>query len=163
MRALVPRNPFQELTNWHRDIDDLFNRFFRSFLADEDQKGTLPLANWLPVMEAFEKDGRYVIRMDLPGVDPKEVELSVVEDSLIIKGERKKTQEVKEKDYHYSETAHGRFERSLALPKGVDKDKITARYEHGVLEISMPLPEEAVAKNVPIEVSGSEPKQLRAA
>ncbi|MGH7830595.1 MAG: Hsp20/alpha crystallin family protein [Candidatus Binatia bacterium] len=140
MRALVRWNPFQELTGWHRNIDDLFNRFFS---GDVDQEALLPVTRWLPVMNAFEKDGRYVVRVDLPGIDPKDVELSVVEDSLIIKGERKKTQEVKEKGYHYSETAYGRFERSLALPKGVDQDKITAKYEDGVLEISMPLPESA--------------------
>lgn len=160
MKSLVPWNPFNELTNWHRDIDDLFHRFFS---GDRDETDLLPLANWLPAMESFEKDGRYVIRSDLPGVDPKQVDVSVTDDSLVVKGERKRSDEVKEKDYHYRETAYGRFERRLALPKGIDRNTITAKFENGVLEISMPLPESATAKKVPIETGASQVKQIKAA
>lgn len=158
MRALVRWNLFQELTSWHRDIDELFDRFFS--LGREDVPS---LTAWTPAMETFTKDGQYVIRLDLPGVDSKDVEISALENSLTIKGERKGRKEVDEKGYHYTETSYGRFERSLALPEGVDRDKIAAKYEHGVLEISMPLPESVVAKRVPIEIAGGEVKQLRAA
>lgn len=160
MRSLVPRNAFQELATWHRDIDDLFRRFFSS---EREETNILPLAGWFPTMEAFERDGRYIVRADLPGVDPKDVEVSVTDDALVIKVERKAAEEVKEKDYHYRETSYGRFERSLALPKGTDKDKVAAKYENGVLEISMPLPESAARKKVQIDVGGSQPKQIKAA
>jgi HSP20 family protein len=153
-------NPYQELSNWHRDIDDLFRRFFPS---DSEGNSERPLGNWLPSMEAFERDGKYVVRADVPGVEPNEIEVSVLNDTLTVKGERKRLNEVKEKDYHYSETAYGRFERRLALPKGTDAEKISAKFENGVLEISMPLPASAQAKKVPIEGGAAQPKQIKAA
>jgi HSP20 family protein len=160
MRNLVTWNPYRELSNWHRDIDDLFRRFFPS---DNEETHQLSMTGWLPAIEAFEKDGQYVIRADVPGVDPNEVEVSVLNDALTLKGERKRSNEVKEKDYHYSETAYGRFERTFTLPKGIDPEKIAAKFENGVLEISMPLPQSATAKKVPIETSANQPKQIKAA
>lgn len=160
MRSLVRWDPISELTNWHRDIDDLFRRF----VSDDRDEANFPLlTHWSPAMESFESDGRYVLRTDLPGVDPKDVEISVLEDSLVLRGERKSADEVKNKDYHYRETAYGTFERHVALPKGIDRDKITARFENGVLEISMPLPESVKVKKVPIEIGTTQAKQIKAA
>ena len=160
MRSLVTWNPYRELSNWHRDIDDLFRRFFS---GDNEETNELSMTGWLPAMEAFERDGQYVIRADVPGVDPNEVEVSVLNDALTLRGERKRSHEVTEKDYHYSETAYGRFERRFALPKGIDPEKVAAKFENGVLEISTPLPQSATAKKVPIETNASEPKQIKAA
>ncbi|MFQ5852107.1 MAG: Hsp20/alpha crystallin family protein [Candidatus Binatia bacterium] len=160
MRGLVRWNPFQELTSWHRDIDELFNRFFRLFPAEREESD---LTSWLPPMEAYEKDGYYIVRLDLPGVNPKDVEVSVENDSLIIRGERKKAEEAQEKGYHYRETASGRFERRLELHKDVDTNKVAARYENGVLEISMPLPAHLVGRKVPIQIEGGKSDQPKAA
>lgn len=159
MRSVVPWNQYQELTSWHRDIDDLFRRFFSGEREESDQ---LSLTGWMPAMEVFEREGQYVIRADVPGIDPKEVEVSVLDDALTIKGERKKSHEVKEKESYYSETAYGRFERRLALPKGIDPEKITARFENGVLEVSVALPQMATGKKVPIEIGSDQPKQIKA-
>jgi HSP20 family protein len=162
MTGLIPWNLHQELSNWHRDIDDLFRRFLA---GDGDQPNYESVSGWVPAMEAFEKDGQYVIRADLPGVDPKDVELSFVNNSLVLKGERKTSHEVNEKGYHYRETSYGRFERRLALPQGVNPDKISAKFENGVLQISMPMPESATGKKVPIQIEGSQnnTKQIKAA
>src|SRR5437762_1710661 len=103
MRTLMTWNPYRELTNWHRDIDDLFRRLL------SEEAGSESPAGYQPVMEAFEKDGHYVVRADLPGVDPKEVEVSVLNDTLTIKGERKRSNDVNEKNYRYSETVYGSF------------------------------------------------------
>ncbi|MFQ5853290.1 MAG: Hsp20/alpha crystallin family protein [Candidatus Binatia bacterium] len=143
MRALIPWNPYQGLMSWHNDIDDIFNRFFSPTETER----------WFPPAETFSKDGRQIVRLDLPGVDPKNVEVSVVDDTLIIKGERKSSDEVKEKHYHYRETSYGKFERRLALPKGVDGEKIKASYKNGVLEISVPLPVKLAGRKIPIEDS----------
>lgn len=159
MRSVVPWNQYQELTSWHRDIDDLFRRFFSGEREESDQ---LSVTGWMPAMEVFEREGQYVIRADVPGIDPKEVEVSVLDDALTIKGERKKSHEVKEKESYYSETAYGRFERRLALPKGIDPEKITARFENGVLEVSVALPQMATGKKVPIEIGSDQPKQIKA-
>jgi HSP20 family protein len=120
------------------------------------------MGSWIPTLDAFERDGKYVIRADVPGADPNEIEVSVLNDTLTIKGERKRSNEIKEKNYHYRETSYGRFERRLALPKGTDPEKIAAKFEHGVLEVSMPLPQSAQAKKVPIDTA-SQPKRIKAA
>ncbi|HXG50178.1 MAG TPA: Hsp20/alpha crystallin family protein [candidate division Zixibacteria bacterium] len=158
MTALIRWDPFRELASWHRDIDELFDRLF-SF----DRGGISSLAAWMPAVESFTKDGQYVIRVDLPGVDPKDMEVSVLENRLTVRGERKASKEVDRAGYRYTEASYGKFERTLSLPEGVDRDKIAAKYEHGVLEISIPLPAGAVAKKVPIEIAGGEVKQLKAA
>ena len=159
MKSLVPSNLYPELATWHRDIDNLFGRFF----SDGGEEMAQALMNWSPLMDVFERDGQYIVRADIPGVNPREVDVSVVNDTLVIQGERKKSDEVKEKNYRLTETAYGRFERRLALPRGIDRDKITARFDNGVLEIAVPLPASATAKKVPVEIAVSEPKKLQAA
>ncbi len=145
MKTLVQLNPFHELAYRHRDIEDRFFGLFPS-VCDEE---TVPM-NWLPAVEAFRKEGGYVVRMDMPGVDPKDVEVSVAEDSLIVKGERKKAKEINEKDYHYQETSYGKFERRLALSKGINRDQVEAHFDNGVLEISVPVSAHIAERKVPI-------------
>ena len=157
--TLIPSNLYRELATWHRDIDDLFRQFFNGGEGENAQ----PLMNWSPRMEVFEKDDQYIVRADLPGVNPEEVELSVFNDTLVLKGERKRSQETKKDNYHYNETAYGRFERRLALPSGIEPDKVAAKFEHGVLEVTIPLPASATGKKVPIQIAASEPKKLQAA
>jgi HSP20 family protein len=157
MRDLVRWNPFHELTHWQRDIDDLFALPF-SLGREEDQ-----LSRWWPALDGYEKDGNYFIRLELPGVEPKEVEVVAEGNSLIIKGERKNEKEVDEKNYFYRETSTGRFERRVTLPKGVDTSKIAARFEKGVLEISVPLPVHLAPKKVQIQIEDGKSGQNKAA
>ena len=133
-------NPREELSNWHRDIDDLFGRFFQ---GPENS-----VNNWVPRMETYRKDNDYVVRVDLPGVDPKNVHVQADGNLLTITGERKS----EEKRPEYQETFYGKFERQIALPQGVEADKIAARYEHGVLEIRLPLPAQLAGRKIPIEI-----------
>ena len=160
MRTLMRWSPLRELTSWHRDIDELFNRFFSSFPFERELEEMAP--GWLPRAESFTRDGMHVVRLDLAGVDPKDIDISVVDDSLIIRGERKRSEEVKEKDYHYKETAYGGFERRLALPRGVDGDKIKANYKNGVLEVLIALPAELAGKKIPILIEEAQTKKLAA-
>jgi HSP20 family protein len=153
---LVPWSPFRELASWHRDIDDLFERFSSAAQGEQER------VNWVPAVETSLKDGQYVVRLDIPGVDPKDVEVSVHEDNLVIKGERKSSHETEEKDYHYREAAYGKFERRLALPKGVDRDKVTAGYKNGVLEISVPRPVALAGKTIPIQIEEASKKMAAA-
>ena len=133
-------NPREELSNWHRDIDDLFGRFF--------QGSENSVNNWVPRMETYRKDNDYVVRVDLPGVDPNNVHVQADGNLLTITGERKS----EEKGPEYRETFYGKFERQIALPQGVEADKIAARYEHGVLEIRLPLPAQLAGRKIPIEI-----------
>ncbi len=153
LRELIPWQPYGALSGWHSDIDDFFNQFFSSALKEKDQDRAL--ADWLPAVETFSKDGQQIVRLDLPGVKPKEVDVSVVDDTLIIRGERKNSNEVKENDRYYKETAYGKFERRLALPKGVDGKKVKATYRNGVLEVSVPAPSKLVGTSIPIQIEHS--------
>lgn len=133
-------NPAQELSSWHRDIDELFGRFFdRSESSSE---------RWVPRMETYRKDNEYVVRLDLPGTNPNDVRVQAEGNVLTIAGERK----AQEEGPAYRETFYGSFERQVALPQGVETDKISARYEHGVLEIRVPLPAQLVGRQIPIRI-----------
>lgn len=160
MRALVRFNPFREVMNWHKDIDDLFNRFFATSPLDGEEEGLATA--WSPAAESYTKDGQHIVRLDLPGVNPKDVEVSVTDNTLLIQGERKASQEKTEKDYHYRETSYGRFERRLTLPKGVDAEKINASYKNGVLEVSIPIPVQLAGKKIPIQIEENPTKKVAA-
>jgi HSP20 family protein len=147
---LMRWSPADELSSWHRDIDDLFGRFFG---APESSSTSF---NWVPRVETYRKENDYVIRVDLPGVDPKDVNVQAEGNLLTISGERKS----EEKGPEYRETFYGKFERQLALPQGVETDKIAARYQHGVLEIRAPLPAELVGRNIPIQIEQNNVKKL---
>jgi HSP20 family protein len=125
---LMRWNPTEELWSWHRDIDELFGRFFG---RNESSVGS-----WVPRIETFRKDNDFVVRIDLPGVDPNDVEVRAEGNLLTVTGERK----TEEKNADYQETYYGKFECTLTLPQGVEADKIAAHYRHGVLEIRVPLP-----------------------
>jgi HSP20 family protein len=157
MRSLIPwRNrteplwePSQELEEWHRSIDDLFGRF----MSSPPFEGTAFGGKGKPAMESFVQNGNLVVRADLPGVDPKEVNISVTGDVLTVKGERRhKKEETKEGEFTRQEIAYGSFERSIRLPEGIDADKIKATYDKGVLEITMPAPKALSPKTVPVQV-----------
>ena len=145
---LMRWNPSEELSSWHRDIDDLFGRFFG--------RAESPAGNWVPRMETCRKENNYLIRIDLPGVDPKDVSVQAEGNVLTISGERKS----EETGGEYRETFYGKFERSLALPQGVEADKIAARYHNGVLEIRVPLPAQLAGRNIPIQIEQKEHKKI---
>jgi HSP20 family protein len=145
---LMRWNPLDELSSWHRDIDELFGRFFG---REEIFAGT-----WAPRIETYRKDNEYVVRLDLPGVDPKEVEVHAEGNLLTIKGERKK----ETKEGEYQETFYRKFERSVTLPQGVEADKISAQYQHGVLEVRVPLPAQLAGRKIPIQIDEKTQKKL---
>ena len=120
-----------------RELDELFSSMFSS----------PPWRSWLPSAESYTKDGKIELRVDLPGVDPKEVEISLDGNTLVIRGERKSERE--EKNGH-REVLYGSFERRFTVPKGVDAEKVEARYEKGVLALTLPLPEAPKAKRIAI-------------
>jgi len=145
-------NPFEEqLSSWHRDIDDLFGRFFG--------RPELRRAGGLPPMETYRKDGNYIVRVDLPGIDPKDLNVHVEGDLLTIKAERK----AEEKGPDYRETVYGKIERAVTLPHGVKAEKITARYENGVLELVVPLPVELAGRKIPIQIEAGKTIESKAA
>ena len=147
---LMRWNPGEELSNWHRDIDDLFGRFFQ---RPDSENSTF--STWTPRVETSRKDSEYVVRVDLPGVDPKDVHVEAEGNVLSITGERKS----EEKGSEYRETFYGKFERRFTLPQGVETSKISAHYEHGVLELRVPLPAQLAGRRIPIQIGQKEEKR----
>jgi len=145
---LIRWNPAEELSNWHRDIDELFGRFL--------QRPESSFQSWVPRMETYRKDNDYIVKVDLPGVNPQDVHVETEGNLLTISGERKG----EERGSEYRETFYGKFERQITLPQGLEADKVTANYQHGVLEIRVPLPAQLAARKVPIQIEEKEKKKL---
>lgn len=138
------RTPFQELVGLQRDLMSLFHRSFDGPTAEAT-------GFWTPT-EAYFKDGHLVVRMELAGVEPKSVDVSVADRTLTIKGERK-APEIPLDDRIFGEIAYGKFERTVMLPEGVNADGITAVWHNGILEVTIPMSQALPPKKVPVEIA----------
>ena len=105
-----------------------------------------------PVVDVVEKEREYQVSAELPGLEEKDVEVSVADDMLTIKGEKKEEKEEKAKNYYLSERRYGAFQRSFRLPPGVDSAKIEANFQKGVLTVTLPKTPEAQKKEKKIEI-----------
>jgi HSP20 family protein len=132
---------------------DLFDRFWdEGFFRGWDwDRPFRKLEGWEPAIESHVENGNLVVKADLPGIDPKEISISVVGNRLTIEGERKEEEKKEEKDYVYRELSYGKFSRTMELPAGVDADKVKAEYKDGVLKVTMPAPKEISTKKIQIE------------
>jgi HSP20 family protein len=155
-RAVRTWDPFDDLRTMQSEMDRLFSRFLGAERAGEGEHPGL----WAPSIESFIKDGKLFIKAELPGVDAKDLDLSITERDLVIKGERKTEKDEKEKDYSYREISYGSFERRVLLPEGVRTEELKAKFNNGLLEITVPVP--AVPKAKKIEIETKEPKQIEA-
>jgi HSP20 family protein len=133
-----------------REIEDRMERLFEETFGAR-RWPTATAMPWLPAVEVFEREGTIVVRADLPGLKREEITVEVTDGSLMIAGERKVEQEIKEKDYYRSERSYGAFRRAIPLPTGVEKGKIAATYKDGVLEVTMPKAKGAEATKVTIQ------------
>ncbi len=142
-------DPFSELREMQREMARLYDRF----LGKEIPVSEIGYGEWMPLVESYIKDNNLVFKCELPGVNPKDVEVSFDENTrqLIIKGERKMEKDTKDEDYIYRELAYGGFERRFALPEGVKTDQLKAKFTNGILEIMVPAPAISKAKKIEIE------------
>ena len=143
---LVPRDPFFNYLPQFRDL----NRFFNFELDDEDS--SIATSAWTPAVDIAEKDDHFLIEADIPGVDPNDIEISMENGVLTMKGERKS--EVKEEKEGYSrvERSHGSFYRHFSLPESADPDHISAKSNKGVLQITVGKKEVAKPKKISVKV-----------
>lgn len=138
-------DPFDLVT----DLQDDINRLFSSSLR-KSQHSTL--SDFLPCVEVHEDENSFTIHVDSPGIDKKDIDISVTGNTVTVKGERKIEEKKKEKGYFYSERRYGSFQRSLELPTEVDSEKISANYKDGVLEIVVPKSEKSKPKQIKVDV-----------
>ncbi len=144
MRALTTRTP--DLSPLHREFDDLIGRFFGN-----DWLPGVSTGRWVPPLESFLRNGELVVRVDVPGIDPADLDIQVEGDRLTIRGERKSRTEEDKGGRVYREVSYGAFERTVQLPWDVDTDSIRAGCKDGVLEVTMKAPEKVGAKKIPIQ------------
>ena len=106
---------------------------------------------WIPAVELVEQDGEYILTVELPGVDKSDVDVSVDDSTLTLKGEKKTEKEEKKGRTHYRERHYGAFERSFTLPRNVDPTKIKAEFENGLVRVHLPKGTEAKARKVELK------------
>jgi len=148
-RGLIPWRAFRELEEMERRFEETFGR---PFLPAIWRRLPVEERGWAPAIEMFEKEDRFVVKAELPGMKEEDIDVSVIGDTLTIKGERKAESEVKEEDYYCCERSYGSFFRSIAIPSNVDAKKIEANYENGVLEVSLPKAPEVKPKKILVSV-----------
>jgi HSP20 family protein len=137
-KEIEVRHPWQGLMSSWREMEDRMDRLFEETFG-RSWRQTAPQATaWLPAVEVFEKDGKLTVRAELPGLKREDITIEVMDDTLMLSGERKTEHEVKEQDYYRCERAYGSFRRAIGLPAGVDKSQIKAVYTDGVLEVTLP-------------------------
>ena len=144
---LIPRRRLDELTSFRKEMESLFNRFFSEVPLLRRFK-----EEWLPMVDFSETKDKLVFKAELPGLEVKDIEVTVSGDILTIKGEKKREQEEQDEHYHSVERYYGSFQRSFPLPPKVKTDKIEAKFTNGVLRITLPKTEEAKKKVIDVKV-----------
>ena len=144
MNSMLHWSPMRQF-HFHREVDSLFER--------SPDGATAQRSSWVPAAEGRFEDGTYVIQLALPGVDPKDVEVSLMDDVLTVKGERKADHETAGKDYFVREVAYGAFQRDFALPEGVDAAQVEAKSAQGMLEVRVLAPRAATPRMIEVKAA----------
>ncbi len=142
---LTTWRPFRELDIMRGEMDRLWDSFFEG-------RPKVRFGEWFPSLDVAETKNDIVVKVELPGMDQKDINISLSDGHLIIKGEKKQEKEEKEENYHFIERSYGTFTRSVQLPKEVKHDKISASYKNGVLKVVLPKSEEAKKKEVKVKI-----------
>ena len=148
--AIVRLEPFRNLLMSQKE--ELFNRLFNETFPAVFGEQEPTTRTWAPPVDIYETDNALVLKADLPGIDPKDVDIRVENGVLYLKGERKFEKEEKKENYHRIERSYGAFTRSFALPSSIEADHVTAEYKGGQLILTMPKREEAKPKAIKINV-----------
>jgi HSP20 family protein len=151
--AIVRWEPFRDLMTVQDRMNRIFDDAFRGAARPGTEEDWALGGTWAPAVDIFEHEGNLVLKAELPGIDPKDVEVHVENNVLTLRGERKFESEVKREQYHRVERAYGTFSRSFTLPNVVDTEKIKAEFKDGLLRVTLPQREEAKPKQISIAVT----------
>ena len=144
--ALVRWDPFRELNTLQSQV----NRMFGVSGVDWSDRLPADTTTWAPKVDIFETDTDLVLKAELPGIDPKDVDLSLEKNVLTLKGQRLFEHEDKKDNYHRVERSYGSFTRSFSLPTTIEEGKIRADYKDGVLTVSLPKTKQALPRQIKI-------------
>ena len=147
--AIVRFDPFRDLAV----LQDRMNRLFNEAYTPRQSDDLMSRGTWTPPVDIYEVEGALVLKAELPDMRREDIDVSVENNMLTIRGERKLEHEIKQESFHRIERAYGNFVRSFSLPNTVDTSKIGADYKNGVLSIKLPVREEAKARQIQIDAA----------
>jgi HSP20 family protein len=139
---VIKWDPFRELSVMRDQMDRLMSPFFRGCASEREF--------WAPDLDVSETEEEILVKADLPGIDEKDLSISLSGTNLLIKGEKKEEKEEKGKHFHRIERSFGSFQRTVALPVAVDSSRVRAEYNKGVLEVHLPKKPEAKPQQIPV-------------
>ena len=148
MKSLMSWRPPALFEGFRDEMDSLVKRFFGRELV-ETKNG--PMETWKPSCDVEETDKELLVKVDLPGVEPKDVDISFSDNTLVVRGEKREEKEEKKKNFHRVERFVGQFYREIPLPPGTEQDKITAASANGTVTITIPKKPAAQAKKIPVK------------
>jgi len=155
-KAVELVRPSTLIPRWEHEIERMFDEFWRrpipSLFGAERWWPAAALRMHAPALDVYEEKDDVVAKAELPGLSKEDIEVNLTDSTLTIKGEKKKEEEIKEKDYYRCERSYGSFARTLELPSTVKADQVSASFKNGVLEIRMPKTEEAKKKEVKVKI-----------
>ena len=149
MTYLTTRRPMRNLFGLHNEMGRIFGNLFTFHEDGTDTKET----SWMPTVDISETENGYEIRAELPGVSEDDVNVSVTDNVLTVKGEKRQEAETEGKDHHRVERRYGSFQRRFTLPRHIETDAIKAGFKDGVLTLGIPKAEVAKPTEIPIKVN----------
>ena len=154
-KAVAPWRPFGDLTRWERDMermmDELFDRRMRPWWPERWLRAE-PMEISAPAVDLYEDKDEIVVKAELPGMEKDDIQVNLADQTLIIKGEKKKEEEIREENYYRAERAYGSFLKTVELPMDVHADRVKASFKNGILEIRLPKTEEAKPREIKVKV-----------
>jgi HSP20 family protein len=151
MTVLTRWQPFREFST----LQDRINRAFRESYSGEDRDESLTSSSFAPAVDVYEDEHQVTLKIEVPGIDEKDIDVRVENNTLTVTGERKIEKEEKEENFRRVERQYGSFTRTFTLPQTVDTENVAATYDKGVLKIALPKKAEAKPKQIKVNV-GSE-------
>jgi len=148
MTLLTRWEPFREFAT----LQDRMNRLFRESFDETGRDESLTASSFAPAVDVYEDEHKVTLKIEVPGIDEKDIEVRIENNTLTVHGARKIEKEEKEENYRRVERQYGSFTRTFNLPTTVDSDKVSANYDKGVLKIALPKKAEAKPKQIKVNV-----------
>ncbi|MGO9086980.1 MAG: Hsp20/alpha crystallin family protein [Candidatus Sulfotelmatobacter sp.] len=153
MTVLTRWEPFREFST----LQDRINRVFRESYSESGRDESLTTSTFAPAVDVYEDEHQVTLKIEVPGIDEKDIDVQVENNTLTVHGERKIEKEEKEENYRRVERQYGSFTRTFTLPQTVDTENISANYDKGVLQITLPKKAEAKPKQIKVSVGSEKP------
>jgi len=144
-RPIREWNPFAEML----DLENRLNRFLGFTLGKQTGTGVV---SWSPSVDVYREGDNFVLKSELPGLTKDDIDISIQDNIVTLKGTKKEEKEVKEENYYHSERTFGTFERSFELPSNIDRSKVNATFKYGILNVTLPVSEESKPKQIKINI-----------